>query len=374
MAFIRRSAASISFERLEERELLSNWIPGPEHRALTVGSDRGVTARTWTFPGTQGPSPIVTYAESVGTPVFESSFQGGVRLAKARHFDPLGGTITVMASGPGRPAEVRVVVPGWGPHLSQQGYTTSITPFESGYTGGAFAAVGDFASAGNRDLVISADEGGGPRIRIIRNEDPGNVVADFFGLEDTAFRGGTRTAVGDVNGDGSPDLVIAAGSGGGPRIAIWDGTTLRAGVTPRKLVDDFFIFESTLRSGVFVACADLNGDGFDDVIAGSDRGGGPRVFAVSGQSLLSTGSLTPVANFFAADPNDRGGVRLAVKDIDGDDRADLLTAAGTPVHALLAYAGITIPANGPPPVAKRFEVHEPFTDRDLGFGGGVFLG
>ena len=44
--------------------------------------------------------------------------------------------------------------------------------------------------------------------------------------EDANFRGGARAAVGDVNGDGTPDLLVAAGFGGGPRVAIYNGKTV----------------------------------------------------------------------------------------------------------------------------------------------------
>ena len=81
-----------------------------------------------------------------------------------------------------------------------------------------------------------------------------------------------------MNGDGVGDLVVAAGFGGGPRVAGFDGTTLGAG-TPAKLFADFFAFEQTLRNGVFVAAGDLDGDGFADLIAGGGPGGGPRVTA-----------------------------------------------------------------------------------------------
>lgn len=60
--------------------------------------------------------------------------------------------------------------------------------------------------------------------------------------------------------------------------------------------------------------------------------GGPRIYVLSGQ-LLVTGSASlfsqPVANFFVAGNSaDRGGVRLTVKDADGDAKADIVAASG----------------------------------------------
>jgi hypothetical protein len=49
------------------------------------------------------------------------------------------------------------------------------------------------------------------------------------------FRGGARTAVGDLNGDGVPDLAIAAGFGGGPAVLVINGTkVLTTTGSPRR--------------------------------------------------------------------------------------------------------------------------------------------
>src|SRR5205807_9454614 len=105
---------------------------------------------------------------------------------------------------------------------------------------------------------VTPDQGGGGRVRVYSGRTL-ETLADFFGIEDPNFRGGARPAVGDVNGDGVPDLIVAAGFGGGPRVAIFDGADLAPGRTPRKLVGDFFVFENTLRNGTYVAVGDVNG-------------------------------------------------------------------------------------------------------------------
>src|SRR4051812_46001849 len=56
--------------------------------------------------------------------------------------------------------------------------------------------------------------------------------------------------------------------------------------------------------------------------AGADAGGGPDVRAFD----ATTGQLT--RDFFAYDPGFRGGVRVAVADINGDGTPDIITAPG----------------------------------------------
>lgn len=100
-----------------------------------------------------------------------------------------------------------------------------------------------------------------------------------------------------------------------------------------------------------MTAGDLDADGFAEVIAGSGPGGGPRVVAFSGSSLIQ-GSREERANFFAGDSSARSGVRLAAKDLDGDSRADLVTSAGARV---VTYLGRAVRSSGPPPESDAFD-------------------
>src|SRR5207248_278372 len=235
---------------------------------------------------------------------------------------------------------------------------------------GVCVAAGDGDGGGKPGLVVTPGEGGGPRVLVSRFTSKGfAVLADFFGIGDPNFRGGARAAVGDVNGDSTGDLVVAAGFQGGPRVATFNGKTLASG-NPQTLFNDFFAFEQTLRNGVFITVGDVDGDGKADLIAGGGPGGGPRVTAFSAKDLISSGggTLTPLANFFGGDPNNRGGVRVAVKDLDGDARADLVVGSGSGAGSrVTTYLGKNIAPAGAPPARADFDAFP-------GFSGGVFVG
>jgi hypothetical protein len=296
--------------------------------------------------------------EKFAATVFDPDFRGGVRVA-AGDVNGDGVTDLVVGTGPGVPTLVRVLDGRNGNELY------SINPFEASFIGGVFVAAGDINGDGHAEFVITPDQGGGPRVRIFDGK-TGQQINDFFGIEDVNFRGGARADLADVSGDGTPDLLVAAGFRGGPRVAGFDGDTLGS-QTPLKLFADFFVFELTLRNGVFVTGGDLNGDGFAEVIAGGGPGGGPRVFALDGQSL-SQGQVVQAANFFAGDPTNRGGVRITITDLDADGRDDLIVGSGTGAGSrVTAYLGKNITPNDTPP--EEFAL-----DAFPGLGNGVFVG
>src|SRR5262249_22119327 len=117
--------------------------------------------------------------------------------------------------------------------------------------------------------------------------------------------------VGDVTGDGVPDVVTAVASGAGPHVKVFDGVT-------GAEVYSFYAYDPGFQGGVFVAVGDVNGDGRADVVTGAGPGAGPHVMVFSGADL------SVLASFFAYDPSFRGGVRVAAGDVSGG-RADVVT-------------------------------------------------
>lgn len=191
---------------------------------------------------------------------------------------------------------------------------SSFIPF-SGFTGGVRVAAGDVNGDGTPDIVTGAGAGsgaGGPHVKVFDGRTYG-VIHDFFAF-DPSFVGGVNVATGDVNGDGLADLVVGSGVGAA-HVKVFDGLT---GTELRS----FLPYSASYAGGVRVASGDLDGDGRADLVVGTETGSS-HVKAFDGQTLSTT------ASFFAYDPSFTGGVNVGTLDFDGDGDLDLLTGAAT---------------------------------------------
>lgn len=88
-----------------------------------------------------------------------------------------------------------------------------------------------------------------------------------------------------------------------------------------ELNRQFFAYDAAFRGGVRVAVGDVDGDGVGDLVTAPGPGGGPHVKVFSGK----TGAL--IEQFFAYPDGFTGGVFVATLDFNEDGKADVVTGA-----------------------------------------------
>ena len=161
-------------------------------------------------------------------------------------------------------------------------------------------------------LITGTKEGGGPQIRVFNQF--GHLKRQFMAFEEN-FRGGINVAQADVNGDGQIEIIVASGPGRLGEIRIFNSRGI--------YLDRIIAFDSEFRGGVSLAAGDLDGGGLAEIVVAPLSGGGPnvRIFGYrQGQYLPTT------ENFMAYDANFRGGVNVAVGDLEGNGKAEIITA------------------------------------------------
>ena len=92
----------------------------------------------------------------------------------------------------------------------------------------------------------------------------------------------------------------------------------------------FYPYTQAYRGGVNIAVGDLENDGWTEIVtgsAGSTGGGHVRVFNADGV-LINPG-------FFPYDEVYRGGIKIGIGDLDGDGNIEIVTGAG--ITAVLMY-------------------------------------
>lgn len=204
--------------------------------------------------------------------------------------------------------------------------------------GAAIAAAGDVDGDGVTDLLVGAPgthRGGGDRdgfagrVYLFSGAD-GSLIRTFNGADGGQRFGAAVAGAGDIDGDGTPDLIIGAPRTDGHGNDDPGSVLVLSGADGSTI----FSFTGTQRRDLFgfavAGGGDANGDGIPDIAVGAPGWrhgpGGPGNVPFAGQVTIFSGADGSVLHFVDGE-RPRGNLGASVSfagDVDGDGADDLL--------------------------------------------------
>lgn len=196
-------------------------------------------------------------------------------------------------------------------------YTTSPVQFNDSFAlfakslkNGATIAVGDLDGDGMPSIIVGNGPGGEPKVRVFTVD--GTLQTQFLAYS-TGVRGGVKVASCDLDNDGKAEIITGTGEKSSPQVRTFDGAGNPV-FTP-----GFYAFSKSSRGGVNVACGDVTGGGKKDIVVGSGIGALPKVKVFDRYGNDKDLDITPYA------ARDKGGVSVAIGNVDGGKSSEIIT-------------------------------------------------
>jgi len=110
----------------------------------------------------------------------------------------------------------------------------------------------DLGGDGTSELLLGSPPGFVGMVYLIRLD--GSIINSWKAYDD-GFTGGVNVAAGDLDGDGTPEIITAPAGGGGPHVRIFDG------YGKPKISLGFFVGDQSYRGDVAIAVQRMDATG-----------------------------------------------------------------------------------------------------------------
>lgn len=152
--------------------------------------------------------------------------------------------------------------------------------------------------------------------------------------------------LGDVDNDGKNDFAAGAIHGDGADVSLSGSVTLYKGGSSGQIIKKLSGEEPMDKFGFSMAAGDLNGDGSPDIVVGAPfNTHDPALYQAGAVYVFFGPDFTSAKALYATSSNKGLGWAVATGDINGDTRTDLLivsnkVVSGITIYSVLGFYGV----------------------------------
>lgn len=257
---------------------------------------------------------------------FADKFKGGASVAlcdlDADNIDEI-----VVGSGPGASPEIKIFNADGTPK-----YAEGFLAFSKGFTGGVNVACGDLDADGQAEIVAGPKSNSNLQVKIF-NKFGQPIMGSGFYAYDKLLTGGLNIAIGDIDGSGLNEIIVAPTVGLNSLVKVFNRNGSALPIT-------FHPFKAEYTGGVSLTAADVDGDGNDEIVFGVLSQDESLVKVIKADP-----SQTVIGSFYAFPKNFKGGVNVSTSDVNDDNLEEIIVAAnsgGVPEVKGFTYRGTSV--------------------------------
>jgi hypothetical protein len=283
----------------------ANADPPPPQ--ILTGLDQGwPDVRGWDANGHQAQQWADWGEWNLGFSAYDT-YQQGVRVAVG---DVNGDGRNEIVTAPGKDAWTELKVFD-GQNFKQ---LKTVLPFKNAtWWAGAYVATGDTNGDGRDEIVEGLDAGCCTTLHVL-DATTGNELSGFFPFGNNS-EVGARVTAGDLNGDGTADVIsVPLGS---TRISAFRAS----GGAPFRTID---AFGGEITGPVAIAAGDVSGDARAEIVAAAPTAYGVEVKIFNASTGTAETALSPYGGETVSN------VAVALGDVNGDGKTDIVLSADTP--------------------------------------------